>query len=149
MLACGEREAMVKAPLPMHDSAESPCFHGCLAFLPWHFPPRTPPSRPLDLFLHSQQQPLPWGCSTIPKLQLPASAPSRGPAFLSGMFMAAVRTVYFSFHLDCHRSAVSLSAVYGSPLTQIIALMWGSDPCFSSPICQRQVQFYQHSCVSP
>ena len=28
--------------------------------------------------------PLPWDCSTIPKLQLPAAAPSRGPASLSG-----------------------------------------------------------------
>ena len=36
---CGEREAMVMAPLPMHDSAVSPCLHGCLAFLHRHFPP--------------------------------------------------------------------------------------------------------------
>ena len=38
----------------------------------------------------------------------------------------------FSFHLGCHRSAASLSALSVSPLTQPIALMWGSDPCFSS-----------------
>ena len=31
MLACGEREAMVMAPPPKHDSEVSPCFHGCLA----------------------------------------------------------------------------------------------------------------------
>ena len=31
MLACGEREAMVMALPPRHDSAVSPCFHGCLA----------------------------------------------------------------------------------------------------------------------
>ena len=30
-----------------------------------------------------QQQPSPWDCSTIPKLQLPSAVPSRGPAFLS------------------------------------------------------------------
>ena len=30
-----------------------------------------------------QQQCLPWDCSTIAKLQLPATAPSSGPAFLS------------------------------------------------------------------
>ena len=32
MLACGKREAMVMAPHLAHDSAVSPCFHGCLAF---------------------------------------------------------------------------------------------------------------------
>ena len=34
--------------------------------------------------------------------------------------------------LGCHRSAVSLSALNISSLTQTIAQMWGSDPCFSS-----------------
>ena len=67
-------------------------------------------------------------CSTIPKLQLPAPVPSRGPALLSRVCMAATRTVWFSFHLGCHRSAVSLSALSISPLTQIIAPIWGSDP---------------------
>ena len=55
---CREREAMVMAPAPTHDSAVLPCFHGCLAFLHRHFPPQSPPSLPLDLSLHSQQQPL-------------------------------------------------------------------------------------------
>ena len=32
-LGCEEREAMVMAPPPTCDSAVSPCFHGCLAFL--------------------------------------------------------------------------------------------------------------------
>ena len=45
---------------PTRDSAVSPCFHGCPAFLRRHFPPPSPPSPPLDLSLHSQQQPLPW-----------------------------------------------------------------------------------------
>ena len=93
MLVCGEREAMVMAPPPMHDSAVLPCFHGCMAFLHRHFPPQSPCSHPLDLSLHSQQQPSPWDYSTIPKLQLPATAPSRGPTFLSGVCMAAARTV--------------------------------------------------------
>ena len=66
MLACGEREAMVMAPPPTHDSAVSLCFHSCLAFLHWHFPPWSPPSHPLNLSLHSQQQPSPWDHSTIP-----------------------------------------------------------------------------------
>ena len=120
----------------------SPCFHGCLAFLHRHFPPQSPPSPPVDPSLHSQQQPSPWGCSTIPKLQLPAAAPSRGPASLSRVRMAAARTVWFSFHSGCHRSAVSLSALNVSPLTQTVALMWGSDPCFSSPTHQGKVQSY-------
>ena len=38
MLARGEREAMVMAPPSMRDSAGSPCFHGCLAFLHRQFP---------------------------------------------------------------------------------------------------------------
>ena len=34
-----EKEAMVTAPPITHDSAVSPCFHGCLAFLHRHFLP--------------------------------------------------------------------------------------------------------------
>ena len=30
------------------DSAVSPCFHGCPAFFHRHFPPRSPPSHPLN-----------------------------------------------------------------------------------------------------
>ena len=135
MLACREREAMVMTPPPTRDSAVSPCFHGCLAFLHRLFPPQSPPSRSLGLSLCSQQQHLLWGCSTIPMVQLPTAAPSRGPASLSGVHMAAARAVCFSFHLRCHRSAASLSALNVSPLTQTIAPMWGLDPCFSSPTC--------------
>ena len=113
------------------DSAVSPYSYGCPAFLHRHFPPRSPPSHPLDLSLHSQQQPSPRDCFTIPKLQLPATVPSRGPAFLSGVYMAAARTVGFSFHLGCHRSALSLSALNVSPLTQLPNV--GIRPCFSSP----------------
>ena len=57
---------MVMAPSPTRDSAVSPCFHGRPAFLHRHFPPQSPPSPPLKSFLHSQQQPSPWDCSTIP-----------------------------------------------------------------------------------
>ena len=142
MLACGEREAMVMAPPPTHDSAASPHFHGYLAFLHRHLPPQSPLSHPLDPSLHSEQQPLPWDFSTTPELQLPAAAPSRGPVSLSGVCMAAARTVWFSFLSCCHRSAVLLSAWSVSPLTQIIASMWVSDPCFCSLTHQRQVQSY-------
>ena len=88
---CGQRAYEV-APPTTCDSAVSPCFHGCLAFLHRHFPPRSP-SHPLNRSVCSQQQPSPWDCSTIPKLQLQAAAPSRGPAFLFRVCMAAARTV--------------------------------------------------------
>ena len=74
---------------------------GCPAFLHRYFPPWSPPSYPLYPSLCSQQQPSPWDCSTIPKLQLPATAPSRGPALLPGICMAVTRTVWFSCHLCC------------------------------------------------
>ena len=133
MLACGEREAMVMTPPSTHDSAVLPCFHGCLAFLHRHFPQRSPPSHPLNLSLHSQQQPSHWDCSTIAKLQLPAAAPSRRPTFLPGICMAVAKTVWFSFQLGCHRSAVSLSALNVFSLTQTIVLLWGSDGSLQFP----------------
>ena len=119
MLACGEKEAMVMAPPLTCDSSVSPCFHGCLVFLHWHFPRRSPPFHPLHLSHCSQQQPSPRDCSTIPKLQLLVTAPSRRPTFPPGVCMGASRTVWFSSHLGCHRSAVS--ALNASPLTQTIA----------------------------
>ena len=65
-----KREAMVMTPPSTCDSVVMSCFHGCLAFLHRHFPPQSPPSHPLDTFLHSQWQPSPWNCSIIPILQL-------------------------------------------------------------------------------
>ena len=97
-------------------------------FPPPHFPPQSPPSHPLDRSLGSQQQPSRWDCSAIPKPQLQATAPARGPASLSGVCTAAARTVRFSFHLGRHGSAVSLSAVKVSPLTQTIAPVWELTP---------------------
>ena len=121
---------MVMAPPPVHDSAVSPCFHGCLAFLHWHFPPRSPPSQPLNLSLCSQQLPLPWDCSTVPQLQLPAPVPSgRAPA-LPGVCMVAARTVIlipsrlpqiscFALSLKCFSSdSDSCLAVGIGPLLQ-------------------------------
>ena len=125
---CGEREAMMMALTLTCDSV-LPCFHGCLAFLHRHFPPRSPPSHPIDLSCLSQQQPLHWGCSTIPKIQLPAAVPSGEPTLLSGVCMAAARTAHFG----CHRSAISVSALNVSPLTHTIAPVWEWDPRFSSP----------------
>ena len=143
MLACGEREATVMAPPSMHDSAASPCLHGCLAFLHRHFPPQSPPSHPLDLCLCSQQQLSPGDGSTFPKLQLQLlRLPGDLRPCLGYVCTAAERTLWFSFHLGCHRSAVSPSALTVSPLTQTIALIRGSDPCLSSPTRQGQVQSY-------
>ena len=71
------REAMVTAPPPPHDSAVSPCFHGCPAFLHRHFPPQSLPSHPLNPSLCSQHQLSPWNCSTISKFQLPTIGPSK------------------------------------------------------------------------
>ena len=133
MLACRGEKGYGGGSPPTHDSAVSPCFQGCLAFLHRHFPPQSPPSYPFSLSLHSQQQPSPWDCSTVPKLQLPATVPSRGPAFLSGVYMAAARTVGFSFHLGCHRSALSRSALNVSPLTQRSAPMWDRTPASVPP----------------
>ena len=100
------------APPTMHDSAVSPCFRGFLAFLHRHFPRPSPPSHPVDLSLCSQQQPSPWDCSTIPKLQLPAAAPSRGPcpgyAWLrQGLILIPFRLPqisYFTLSLKCFSS---------------------------------------------
>ena len=86
-------EATVMAPPPTHDSAVSPCFHACLAFLHRHVPPQSPLSCPLSLSLHSQQQLSPWDCSIIPTLQLPVAASSRGTASLSEVHIAATWTV--------------------------------------------------------
>ena len=47
---------------------------------------------PLNPSFHHQQQPSPWDCSTIPKLQLPAAAPSRGSTSLFKVCMVEART---------------------------------------------------------
>ena len=110
------------------------------AFPPGAFPTTSPPLHRLCQSFHSQQQPLSWVCSTIPKVQLPAARPSRGPASLSRVCMAAAGTVCISFHFGCRISAVSLTALNVPPLTQTVTLMWGLDPCFSCPTHRGQVQ---------
>ena len=65
------------------------------------------PSISLSTYCSRVSNPSPWDCSTIPKLQLPATAQSRGPSSLSGVCMAATRTVLFSVHLGCHRLSCS------------------------------------------
>ena len=63
--------------------------------------------------------------------------------------MAVARTVWLSFHLGCHRSVVSLSALNVSPLTQPIAPVWGLDPCFSSSRPSRRGQIQSNTSVFP
>ena len=98
---------MVMALPLMHDSVVSPYFPGCLAFLHRHFQPQPPYSHSLDLSVHSQWQPLPWDCYTIPKLQLPAAAPSRGSASLFVICMGTARkdcliVILFSLPQICY-----------------------------------------------
>ena len=40
---------------PTCDSAVPFCFHGCLTFLHWHFPPGSPPSNPLNPSVCNQE----------------------------------------------------------------------------------------------
>ena len=119
-------------PPTMQYSAVSPCFCGCLGFLHRHFPGQSPPSHPLDLSLHSQQQSHFRIAPHFLKLQLLATMPSRGPVSLTGVHMAAAWTVWFSFH-GCQRSAVSLSALDVSPLTQDSCPHVGLGPLLQFP----------------
>ena len=131
------------------DGSTSYAWLSSIAFLPWlpGFPPQAFPTTvssftsPWSILCH-QQQHLSWDCSAIPKLQFSVTAPSRGPAFLSRICMAAAMAVWLSFYLGCHRSAVSLAALNVSPLTQTIAPMWELDSYFSSPTCRGQGQCY-------
>ena len=60
-----------------------------------------------------------------PYAPAPSCCPFQGTCVpVWGMYGVA-GTVLFSFHLGCHRSAVSLLALNVLPLTQTIALMWG------------------------
>jgi len=81
--------------------------------------------------------------------QLPVTVPSRGPISLFRVCIAVARTVWFSFHLVCHRSAASLSSLNISPLTQTLALLWGLDPCFISQTHWGQVQSSLGYCFFP
>ena len=122
------------------DDSTPYAWHSSIALLPWlpGFP--TLAFRTMISSLTSPQstspqsiQPLPPDYSTIPKLQLPAAAPSMGPAFLSRVCMVMARTVWFSLHLGCCRLAVSLSPLNVSPLTQTIARCGDQTPASVPP----------------
>ena len=77
----------------------------------------------------------------------PLFRPGDPHSFLGYICLWQRLSVSFSFHLDCHRSAASLSDSNVSPLTQTIALIWGLGPCFSSPFLpasppKKQVKSY-------
>ena len=118
---------MVVAPWAMHDSAVSPCFHGCLPF-----PPQSPPSHPLGPSLSSQQQPSPWDCSTYLNSSsqlrhlLKDQHPCRGT-------YGCGKDCLISVHSGCHKSTISLSALNVSPLIQTVGLDVGIRPLFQFP----------------
>ena len=135
---------MVMAPPATRDSAVLPCFHGCLAFLHRHFPPQSPPSPPLRSFLHIQQQPSPWDCSTIPNsssqlLGLPGHLhPCPGTTSLYGCGKNYLILTPFRLpQISCF--TLSLKCFFSDSDS---CPVWGSDPCFSSPTSQGQVQSY-------
>ena len=141
---------MVMAPPTMHDSVGSPCLHGFLAFLYRHFPSQSPPSHLLNSSLHSQQQPLPWDCSTIPTLQLLAAAPSRGPVSLSGVCMTVARiacVILIPFRLPQIGCFTLSLKCFSSDSDSCPAV--GIVPLLQFTTSQRQVQSYKHSCFSP
>ena len=63
-----------------------------------------------------------------------AAAPSRGPVSLLGYIWLPQGLILIPFRLP--QISCFVSALNVSPLTQTLALMWGLDPCFSSPICR-------------
>ena len=126
---------MVMAPPATHEAAVSPCFHSCPAFLHRHFSPPSPPSFSFNLSLHSQQQPSPWDFSTIPKLQLSATVPSRALCSCPG-YVWLLQGLLDSHSILAATDQLFHSVLNVSPLTNIIVPMWGSDPCFSTPLSQ-------------
>ena len=144
MLAYGGRAAMVMAPSPTRDSAVSPCFHGCPAFLHRHFEPQSPPSPPLKPFLHSQQQPRPGIApqslnSSSQLLGLPGDLhPCPGTTSLYGcgknyLTLTPCRLPQincFTLSLKCFSSDSDICPNVGT------------GPLFSPPTSQGQVQSY-------
>ena len=76
-----------------HDSIVWLCLHGCLIFLHRHFPPQSLPSHPLMPSPGSQQQTLPWDCSSIPTPQVPGTVLFKGLVSLSRVCRAVARIV--------------------------------------------------------
>lgn len=79
----------------------------------WPFPPQSPPWRPLKLSPHSQQQTLPWDCSPVYMLQLPAATHSKRLVSLSREGGAAPK--------DCLCGSLSIQTVIDQLLHSPIA----------------------------
>ena len=82
----------------------------------------------------SQQQTLPWDCSTIPMLQLPAAVLSSRLVFLSRVSLAlagVVCVILIPFRLSQISCFTHSLKCFSFVLT--IAPMWESNPCFSFP----------------
>ena len=126
MLPYGEREAWWWLH-PLHMTQQY-----CLALWLPGFPPQAFPitissiTSPRSLSLQSTAA-LTVGLLHKPWTSVPSCCPFQETHVPTSICMALTRTVWFSFNLGCHRSAVSLSALNVSPLTQTIALLWGSD----------------------
>ena len=134
---CGEREAMVVAPPPVHDSAVLRCFHG---FPPQAFPttmslltcpqsisPQSTAALTLGL-LHNPQTPAPNHC-TFQGTQVP----------VWGLYGCSKDCLILILFRLPQISSFTLSLKCSS-LTQTVAPVWELDPCFSSPTCRGQVQ---------
>ena len=131
---CVGREATVMASSCAHDSALLPCLYGHSAFLQRHFLPWSPPACPLILSPHSQQQTLPWDCSPISMIQLPATKHARELVSLSRVCRATARIICVVL------IPFSLSQVSFCTLQQLQMLLHcpnnfpdvGVDPCLRS-----------------
>ena len=102
----------MRTPPHACDSAVFPCLYGCLAFLQVHSLLRSPPSHPLRLSPQNKQQSLPWGCSPIPMLQLPATMHTKELSSLTGAHRAVAWIVYVlltPFRLSQINDTASLS----------------------------------------
>lgn len=126
----GEREAVV-APPPAHDSALWPCLYGCPAFLQGHPSVISSLTSP-QAISRSHQQPSLWDCSLIPTVQLPATA--RTEELVSWTGRAVVLCCIQNVTDQLIRSPTASKA---SSLSQTIAPVWESHPCFipSPPEC--------------
>ena len=157
-LCCSAADAGVSGKRGHGDGSTPYIWLSCIALLPWlpGFPPQAFPTTislltsPWSFSLQLTGA-LPWDCSTILKLQLPAAAPSRRSMSLSVVCMAVARTVWFSFHLVCHRSSVSVWTLSIFPLTQTIAPRWCGDQTSASvpPPAKGRSSPTNNSCFLP
>ena len=120
----GEREATVMASLPARDSAVLPCLHGCRPLVHRGLP-RVPQAISLQSGADSSQplcapgdlHPCPGYVGPRPRL-----------------------SVWLSLHSITGQLWHSPAASDAGSLSQTVALLWGSDPCFSSLTLWVQVQ---------